>query len=450
AAAQVRATGWRGPAQAQQAFDAWTSGLISKTDGLVSNVGCRNYASIQTGSLVIVESAQKCADHCHKREGCVEFNWQKKGGSRKNGNMMIHGHTFGTCLTYKQPCDRYPSGKWDLYAITPAPAAPAPAAPAPATPAPATPAPATPAPATPAPATPAPATPAPATPAPATPAPATGEGPRYCPSADDLQSFEEGPTLQQQGWIIEGDGRVGTRAAFDLNGGSIQFKVLLEGVPSGLVGGQLVSALVGLIMPEGSGDVVLSEEYCDGRPDNFCPDVNLIQTNGRSAYSVSLRTGSDEQAECYYAEADGELCVAERFFQSDISCGVAPDAVIDATKAFYVSVSFPSSDSKTELVVTLTQGEVEETIRFADLTDGTVGPPFLVSQNILYFSMETYGAVPVSSLKGVHWAPKKDACPDGDTSWDGARLQVSDLVIQGEVVGWRIRGHCTLCEDVDP
>jgi len=90
--------------------------------------------------------------------------------------------------------------------------------------------------------------------------------------------------------------------------------VLLEGVPSGLVGGQLVSALVGLIMPEGSGDVVLSEEYCDGRPDNFCPDVNLIQTNGRSAYSVSLRTGSDEQAECYYAEADGELCVAERFF----------------------------------------------------------------------------------------------------------------------------------------
>jgi len=263
----------------------------------------------------------------------------------------------------------------------------------------------------------------------------------------DLQIGEGTATLEDRGWVIEGSGRVGTRASFDLNGGSIQFKVLLEGVPSGSIGDKFVSAIVGLVMPNGHGDFSLSDEYCDGRAgEDFCPDVNLLQTNGRSAYSVSMRTGSDDAGECHAVE-DSEPCVVERFFNSDLSCDSPKvTAVIDATKAFYVGVSFATNDEHTEFVVTLTQGAMEQTIRFADWKDGTTEPsepPFPSSQEVLWYAFESYGAFLISSLQGADWIPKKDACPGGDASLDGAKLQVSDLIIQGELV----RGHCTLCPD---
>lgn len=453
----VRAAGWRGPAQAQEALDAWASGLISETSGLIgSNAGCHNWKDIQTGKLVIVVSAQECADHCLRSDDCVQFNWQKKGGGH-SGDVGADGYTFGTCLMYRDSCERYHNGLWDLYEVDAADDA-EPAQPLfddeakstgagtdgadPATPAPPAP------PATPAPPAPEPET-APPAPAPelAPPDPPGGTGPRYCPAASDLQIGEGTPSLEDRGWVIEGSGSVGTRASFDLNGGSIQFKVLLEGVPSGSIGDQFVSAIVGLIMPKGAGAFSLSDEKCDGRAgDDFCPDVHLIQTNGRSAYSVSMRTGSDEEGGCYVQGDGEEPCVGEQLFLSDLSCDPAPGTGIDATREFYVGVSFPSSAHSTEFVVTLTQDDAVK-FRFADLKDGTVEPapelPFPESQEILWFAMESYGAFLVSSLQGAAWVPKRDACPSDAASLDGAKLQVSDLVIQGELV----RGECTLCPD---
>ncbi|CAK0874813.1 unnamed protein product [Prorocentrum cordatum] len=392
----VRAVGWR--SLARQALGARSAGLVSEAAAELvgSSVGCRNLASIRTGELVILDSAQKCADRCKERSDCVQFNWQKGNTPGRCGrdecDMAEYGYTFGTCLMYKQPCETVHSDKWDLYSAEPDP---------------------------------------------------PGEGPRYCPAVSDLQSGEGASALEDQGWTIEGSGRVGTRASFDLNGGSVQFMVQLEGVPSGSVGGQLVSALVGLIMPQGSGEFSWSEDYCDGSAGGkFCPDVHLLQTNGRSAYSVSLRTSDDAEGECY-AEVDGKSCVAERFFQSDRPCGAAPDAVIDATKEFYVGVSFPSSGHETELIVTLRQGDAEQTIRLADLAEGAAGPPSLVSQKVLFFSLRAHGAVLTSSLQGVAWAPKGGACPDGAASLQGARLRVRRLVVQGQLV----RGTCTLCQD---
>jgi hypothetical protein len=442
----ARVVDWRNPGQ--EALDAWAgSELISEAQGRIGHgVGCKNFAKIKVGHFVIVDSWKKCAKRCLRKHGCKYFGWQKKGGSPPKG------YTFGTCFLYGHSCHKYSNDLWDLYSIDlykskrkakearkkagavamlvpPAPATAA--APAPACP-------------------PLPTVQAAAPPD--TPAWDAGTGPRYCPLAGDLQIGTGTATLEDQGWVITGSGRVGTRAGFDLRGGSIQFKVLLNGVPTGSIGGRFVSALVGLIMPpNGNADFSLSGEYCDGRAPTgpeFCPDVHFLQTNGRSAYSVSMRTSDDATGECYVKNDDDQPCEVSRYFKSDLSpCDSATGAVIDATEEFYVSVLFPESDSllTMEFIVTLTQGAKTETFRFKDLKDGRVQPgdtdDFLRSKKALHFGSEREGAVVISSLMDRPWVPKKDDCPNDVASLDCARLQVSDLVIQGELV----RGDCTEC-----
>ena len=95
-------------------------------------------------------------------------------------------------------------------------------------------------------------------PSPPTPPPNTPT--LYCPAANDFVVAYGGPQVFDQGWQTQGGGGVATKAAFNLNGGYVEYDVNLSGVRTG------VNANIYTISPGNlnNGTGFTGDKYCDG------------------------------------------------------------------------------------------------------------------------------------------------------------------------------------------
>lgn len=120
----------------------------------------------------------------------------------------------------------------------------------------------------------------------------------YCPSANDLtiaycdnnnqqHPIMWCPQLNDGGWVIQGGGGVATKAAFNLNGGYVQYDIDFSGVNTG------VNANIYTISPQFSGGEFNKDaDYCDGAAhgSDWCPELDWIETNGQCGGASTIHT----------------------------------------------------------------------------------------------------------------------------------------------------------------
>jgi len=122
----------------------------------------------------------------------------------------------------------------------------------------------------------------------------------YCPCADDLtiaycdpgpdkENPMPCPTLEDQGWTINGGGGVASKTAFNLNNGYIEFDVDVSNVDNG------VNANLYSISPASftNGQYFNKTlDYCDGAASgsDWCMEADWVESNGHCGGATTLHT----------------------------------------------------------------------------------------------------------------------------------------------------------------
>jgi len=143
-------------------------------------------------------------------------------------------------------------------------------------------------------------TPGPPSPPSPTPAPASGD---YCPSANDLvMAYSDGSgnnvQIKDQGYFVQGNGGVATKASFNLLGGYVEFDVDVSNVQVG------VNANLYAIAPDlgDAGFYDNDNQYCDGAENERknCIELDWLESNGNCAGATTLHTvmGEGQSAPC--------------------------------------------------------------------------------------------------------------------------------------------------------
>jgi len=130
-------------------------------------------------------------------------------------------------------------------------------------------------------------TPSPPTPSPPPPTPTPAPQGAYCPSANDFTSSDYGSEqIFDQGWKIPGDGWVASKAAYNLNGGSVEFDIDFSNVDHG------VNANIFTQSPRFSGSEYQGKDHCDGADNDlpWCLEVDWIESNGHCGGATTLHT----------------------------------------------------------------------------------------------------------------------------------------------------------------
>lgn len=402
---------------------------IARPSGSVSwsllslNTGCRNWNTAAMGSVSLEYDAYLCGKRCESMPACKQFNWQKEdGGLQLDGKHDHEGHSYGACYIYFEECDQELNVLWDLYQM--GAAAPV---------------------------------------ATATPAP-THESRLpaiFCPKAADIHSASGAAvTIRDQGWTIQGEGHVSTSATFNLipegNRGWLAFTLDISEMKTGKDGANFIASETFVSFPDGHGPYDAVAQACSslnwqGNGDlRFCEELEMIETNGRSAYGVSWRLAPahDETINCR-SHQDPSMprrgtCRTENFFTTSspaASCTAAAGQVIDSSQPFDVWALFSQSGGMT---VTLVQGDRKQTITSGELVMGTEQPDS-GSAAIINFAMKTRGAAVESVLFSSGWAPGSElgGCPQGLENIAQSKLRVSNLRFYGQ----KLRGEAAECED---
>jgi len=112
----------------------------------------------------------------------------------------------------------------------------------------------------------------------------------YCPSAQDLVvAYGNGVVLQDQGWTVSGDGGAATKAAYNLNGGYVEYDIDVSGATAGTIPNVYSIAPSGL----GAEGFVKDRDYCDGADQHeypWCVEVDWIESNGACGGATTVHT----------------------------------------------------------------------------------------------------------------------------------------------------------------
>ena len=108
----------------------------------------------------------------------------------------------------------------------------------------------------------------------------------YCPSKSDFYATPwSDVTHYKQGSIVRGNSRMATKSSFNLLGGSIEFDVDLRNSKRG------VNTAVYTIAPKfGGKDVYDTSMYCDGNSNNWCVELDFVESNGKCGGATTLHT----------------------------------------------------------------------------------------------------------------------------------------------------------------
>lgn len=142
--------------------------------------------------------------------------------------------------------------------------------------------------------------PSPPGPSPPSPQPASGD---YCPSANDLVvAYSDGSgnnvQIRDQGYFVQGNGGVATKASFNLLEGYVQFDVDVSNVQVGVNAN--LYAIAPALGDEGFYDN--DNQYCDGAENNRdnCIELDWLESNGNCGGATTLHTvmGEGQGAPC--------------------------------------------------------------------------------------------------------------------------------------------------------
>jgi len=122
------------------------------------------------------------------------------------------------------------------------------------------------------------------------PTPPEDEDGAYCPSAQDLVvAYGDGVELKDQGWTVNGGGGAATKAAYNLNGGYVEYDIDVSDAKAGTIPNVYSIAPSGL----GADGFVKDKDYCDGADQHeypWCVEVDWIESNGPCGGATTVHT----------------------------------------------------------------------------------------------------------------------------------------------------------------
>lgn len=222
----------------------------------------------------------------------------------------------------------------------------------------------------------------------------------YCPSVGDLVvAYGDGVQLQDGGWGIQGNGGAATKAAFNLNGGFVEFDFDVSQAHIGVIPN------IYTVSPDGIGSGFNSEHYCDDgendKPD--CLEVDWIEANGGCGGATTLHTVSGTgPGACNYWGC-----------RSTYSFGGSK---------FHMRVEY-GSDGK--FFITRDGQQINGDALDPPASGGDWG--------IVKSTYDSRGAVIYSSQWTGAWVPA-DFCGSGPGDLDGSHFTISNLRVSGTVV----------------
>lgn len=228
----------------------------------------------------------------------------------------------------------------------------------------------------------------------------TADGSLYCPSGGDLVvAYGDNVQLNDGGWNIQGNGGAATKAAFNLNGGYVEFDFDVSQANTGVIPN------IYTVSPTGIGGGFTQGQYCDDgqndQPD--CLEVDWIESNGGCGGATTLHTVSGTgPGACNYWGC-----------RSTYSFG---------SSTFHMKVEY-GNDGK----FTITRdGKV--------LSGDSLDPAASGSDwGVVKSTYESRGAVIYSSQWTGSWVPA-DFCGSGPGDLDGSHFRISNLKVSGTVV----------------
>lgn len=246
-------------------------------------------------------------------------------------------------------------------------------------------------------------TPGPVPPSP-TPAPTPAPSDAYCPSADDLvMAYSDGTggnvQIKNQGYSVQGNGGVATKASFNLLDGYVEFDVDVSNVQVG------VNANLYAIAPELGNDGFYDndKQYCDGAENDRtnCIELDWLESNGNCAGATTLHTvmGGGEGAPCN-------------------SWGCRQEWDYNGKTQFHIRVEYDGNGKQRH---------------FKDGQEATNLSPQPIQQDwdIIRNDMQNKGVILYGS-EWTGWVPA-DHCGGGG-SLDASSYSISNIVIKGSKV----------------
>jgi hypothetical protein len=233
----------------------------------------------------------------------------------------------------------------------------------------------------------------------------------FCPSASDLAVAYGTPQLNNQGWAVQGNGGVATKAAFNLVGGFVEFDIDFSNVKTG------VNANIYTISPSIDASGYTGSRYCDGAKtdDNWCLEVDWIESNGNCGGATTLHT---------IKGPGSNGCTA---------WGCRASYHYNGKSSFHMRIEYGADGSWT----TIRDGQTIGT--------GSLSPnPSAADWSIIKDAYASKGAV-VYSSEWQGWVPVEECGTSGDLS--SSHFSVSNLKISGSVVQGPTPTKCSSLEN---
>lgn len=226
---------------------------------------------------------------------------------------------------------------------------------------------------------------------------------RFCPSTNDIKKIYGSDAsmsnvdIYNQGWTVHGNGGVATKAAFNLNGGTVEFDIDFGNVDTG------VNANIYTISPQFSGSEYNDGDHCDGAENDlpWCLEVDWTESNGHCGGATTLHTKPGEGD-------DG--CTA---------WGCRVNYHFNGVSQYHMKIQYGSDGSWQ----TYMNGNL--------LNDWNIQPGG-DAWNVIKSAHESTGAV-IYSSEWTGWVPVDD-CGTSPGDLGGSSFSVSNLVVEGSVV----------------
>jgi hypothetical protein len=235
----------------------------------------------------------------------------------------------------------------------------------------------------------------------------------YCPSSSDLVvAYGSGVSLKKQGWSVQGDGGAATKAAFNLNGGYVEYDLDVSAAKVGVIPN------VYALFPSDVGSAFDHDRhYCDAAENGkvWCPEIDWVESNGNCGGAAAIHT--------------------------------VPGSGPDSCNSWGCTAEFKHSDGKIHMRIDYSTGGKMTISRDGKQLQGFSPLPTGSDHAVIKKHHEERGAVIYSSQWTSSWVPMEKTCGSGPGDIGGSHFSVSNLRVYGSVVQGPTPKKCADLED---
>lgn len=234
----------------------------------------------------------------------------------------------------------------------------------------------------------------------------------YCPASLDLViAYGGGVSLKRRGWSVQGDGGAATKAAFNLNGGYVEYDLDVSAAKRGVIPN------VYTVFPSNIGSAFNRDKhYCDAAEDGtpWCPEIDWIEANGDCGGAAAIHT--------------------------------VPGTGAGSCNSWGCTSEFKHSSGKIHMRIDYSKsGKMSITKNGQPLRRGFQPAPSSSDNAVIRDHHEQRGAVIYSSQWTGSWVPA-ESCGAGPGDIGNSRFSVSNLRISGKVVQGSEPRRCSSLE----